>query len=97
MRRLGTLYNCFKQKCHDSSVDTSLAFDMFKRKNFKIMEETIMSLTIDSDGQVKTGLKVGLGYILRKVCKYLHGEYLIQWKDADAAEIDRFLAVLNYQ
>ena len=96
MRRLGVLYHCFKQKCHDSSVDTSSAIDMLKRKNFKILEDTIYSLTTENGEKVKNGLKVGLGYVIRKVCKYLHGEYLIQEKDADAAEIDRFLAVLNY-
>ena len=96
MRRLGTLYDCFKRKCHASSVEISSAFDMFKRTNFKILEDTIYTLTTENGDKVKNGLKVGFGYVLKSVCKYLHGEYLIQGKDDEATEIDRFLAVLNY-
>ena len=96
MRRLGNLYACFEVKCQDSSVDTSSSMDMFKRNNFKILEDTIYTLTTDDYGKVKNGLKLGFGYILRKVCKYLQGEFLINGEDAKAFEIDRFSAVLNY-
>ena len=96
MRRLGTLFDCFKRKCCASSVDTSSAVDMFKRSNFTILEDTIYTLTSENGDKVKSGLKVAFGYILKNVCKYLHGEYLIQGKDAEATEINRFLAVLNY-
>ena len=96
MRRLGNLYARFKVICQDQSVETSSSIDMFKRNNFKILEDTIYKLTTDDDGKVKSGLKLGFGYILRKVCKYLHGEFLINGEDAEALEIDRFSAVLNY-
>lgn len=96
MRRLGTLYDCFKRKCRASSVEVSSAVDMFKRTNFTILEDSIYSLTSENGDKVKNGLKVALGYVLKNVCKYLHGEYLIQGKDAEAAEINRFLAVLNF-
>ena len=96
MRRLGTLFDCFKRKCCASSVDASSAVDMFKRSNFTILEDTIYTLTSENGDKVKSGLKVAFGYILKNVCKYLHGEYLIQGKDAQATEINRFLAVLNY-
>ena len=91
MRRLGMLYDCFKTKSGASS-----AFDMFKRTNFNILEDTIHTLTTENGDRVKNGLRVGLGYVLKSVCKYLHGEYLIKGKDADALEIDRFLSVLNF-
>ena len=69
---------------------------MFKRINFTILEDTIYTLTTENGDNVKNGLKLGFGYVLKSVCKYLHGEYLIHGKDAEASEIDRFLAVLNY-
>ncbi|MCG7875156.1 MAG: hypothetical protein N0C90_02355 [Candidatus Thiodiazotropha endolucinida] len=96
MRRLGTLFACFKRKCHAASVAVSSANDMFKRKNFTFLEDTIYTLTTENGDKVKNGLKIGFGYVLKSVCKYLHGEYLIQGKDAEATEMNRFLAVLNY-
>ena len=97
MRRLGVLYYCFKQKCHKAKVETTSAIDMLKRKNFNLLEDTIYTLTADDKGEMKkNGLKVDYGYIIIKVSKYLHGEYLVQEKDEDAAEIDRFLTVFRF-
>ena len=97
MRRLGNLYTCFKEQCREASVATSSSIDMFKRTNFEILEYTIHTLSTEYDGTVNNVLKLGLGYILPNVCKYLHGKFLIKGEDAEALETDRFLIVLNYQ
>ena len=90
MRRLGNLYTCFKEKCRESSVATSTSMDMFKRTHFEILEYTIHTLTAEYDGTVNNVLKLGFGYILRNVCKYLHGKFLIKGEDAEALETDIF-------
>lgn len=98
MRNLGRLYTHFKEKCQESNVHSSSAMDMFQRKNFKILEAAITLLTAKDDGGSKSSLslKISLGYPLKKVAKYIHGEHLIAEKEEEALQIERFLAVLKF-
>ena len=96
MRNLGRLYTHFKEKCQERHVQSLSAVDMFQRKNFKILEAAITILTAKEDGGSKSSLKISLGYLLKKVAKYIHGERLIAEKEEEALQIERFLAVLKF-
>lgn len=63
---------------------------MFRRKNFQILKAAITLLTAKEDGGSKSSLKISLGYLLKKVAKYIHGERLIAEKEEEALQIERF-------
>ena len=97
MRRLAHLYLEFKEilqqteKCDDLS-----SLSLFERTKFKVLWEAIIAMSTKEDGALKAGLKIGIGYLLKRVIKFLNGEYLIQMKDKEADEIMRFRNVLIF-
>ena len=96
MRILGRLYKRFEEICTEKKIECDSSADMFERKNFKSLEATIIDLCARGDGGSKAGLKLSIGYLLKKVSKYIHGECLITGKEDEALQIERFLAVLNF-
>ena len=96
MRNLGRLFKQFKETCKENSVESTSALDMFQRKYFTYLQSAVNTLSVKEDGGIKSGLKISLGYLLKKVSKYIHGDYLIQGKEEEALQIERFLAVLKF-
>ncbi|KAJ8018484.1 hypothetical protein HOLleu_43501 [Holothuria leucospilota] len=97
MRRLGSLYQCFKEQhvIHGtSSLKIGTARDMFQRGNFDCLSEAISAYTEDGC-ELKSGLKIGLYYLLKKACKIVKATHLVQRQDGEASEIDSFVAILE--
>ena len=59
-----------------------------------VLEETILNNSSDN-GKVKPGLKIALAYVLKTASKIMKASFLMDDKDEEAAEIDKFVAVLN--
>ena len=68
--------------------------DMFKRTNFRVLEEAILNNSSDN-GKVKPGLKIALAYVLKTASKIMKASFLMDDKDEEAAGIDKFVADLN--
>ena len=99
MRRLATLYGLFKEQ-HKADGKSSLVYknasDMFQRSNFSVLSEAINVYTTREGGvRIKSGLKMGLYYLLKRSCKIVKSTFLVEGKDDSAAEIDKFTSVLE--
>ena len=96
MRQLGSLYMDFRkiwrQQKENSDVPEIKA--MFKRGNFGVLEAAIISNSSDKD-TIKPGLKLAHSYVLKTAAKILKASYLMDDKDAEATEIDKFVDILN--
>ena len=96
MRRLGRLYSSFREICREEKISSGTAIDLFKRQNFKILESSITKISTGDDGVNKDGFKIGIGYLLKKVAKYVYGSFLEAKEDNKAEEITKFLDLLNF-
>ncbi|CAC5381412.1 unnamed protein product [Mytilus coruscus] len=100
MRRLAHLLLEFKEQCetNGNAVAKLLsAVNMFDRGNFHSLELSILALTITEEtGHTKAGLKIGYGYLIKRVIKFITGEFLIQKKDAEVDEIKHSSDLLEF-
>jgi hypothetical protein len=96
MRRLGHLYKEFQQICHANKETCLSFFEMFNPKSFNILEDAIDQVTIKEDGSVKYGLRKDIGYLLKRVCKFLHGKFLVEQNTKNIEQVDSFLNVLTF-
>jgi hypothetical protein len=105
MRRIGSLFLCFKEECKkllgaEAPANVEVK-DLVCRSMFPALESAIYRCTDASDSnQMKSGLKIGLYYLLKKLAKVVKTSYLVAKppEDAKATEVDQFLGVLalNY-
>lgn len=98
MRQLATLYKEFKKQ-HQMHGNDELpnrnAGDMFDRQQFQVLSEAIREYSTNEAGALKPGLKSTLYYFIKKVSKVVKTTCLVKKEDAAAAEIDKFIAVLE--
>ena len=99
MRRLASLYTDFQKIWNDKQQEESCSApqirDMFKRRNFAVLEVAIDKNSTDEEGKIKPGLKIALAYILKTAGKIIKASLLMEDKDEEASEIDKFVDVLN--
>jgi len=91
MRRFVTLFIQFRHDCRrlisDRSVDVT---DMINRDEFPSLESAILHVTSSSDqAPIKSGLKLGLYYLLKKLAKVIKIYYLVKKQDELALEVDK--------
>ncbi|XP_022098212.1 uncharacterized protein LOC110983333 isoform X2 [Acanthaster planci] len=91
MRRLGHLVVKMREL---AEKETLCGEDVFKRQNYHLLEQTLDTLTEKPDDGVKAGLKISLGYLLKKGAKVMKAVYILKDDMKAAEEIDRFLSVL---
>lgn len=93
MRILGNLVLKTREKTQNSSFSGE---DIVKRCNFEHVSEAISDMSIASDGTMKAGLKVSIGYILKKLVKVLKREYLMRNDMEKMQELELFSTLLSY-
>ena len=92
MRILGNLI----QRIRDLKGVNLTGEDILKRANFEALRECIVSMTTSESGDMKSGLKLSIGFVLKKLIKVLKGHYIIMKGKMDAAqEVDLFSSVLQ--
>lgn len=89
MRRVANIFVEFKRKCA-GEVEVSDAADIFIRSNFNYLIEAIESYTMSLKNTLKSGLKISLYYLLRKMAKFQRANYLMKDKDDLATEVEKF-------
>lgn len=84
------------EEMKNRTVDQN-ASEMLQRRNFTILEEAIERYTTRdvSEGGIKAGLKMSIFYLLRCMAKIVKATFLVRDQDEKAAEIDKFLQVLD--
>ncbi|XP_069105781.1 uncharacterized protein [Argopecten irradians] len=96
MRRFGTLFLEFKSIADTHKQDISSSADMLSRRHFKYLQEAIENVTKCDEGKIKSGLKTGIGYLLKRAAKTLKGYCLLNHDDKSANEVDNFSTILSY-
>ncbi|XP_030844967.1 uncharacterized protein LOC115925389 [Strongylocentrotus purpuratus] len=101
MRRLANLHskmNMAEQAIGSLPDKSGNICDLFKRKNFRHLEEAIDAYTKveSSEGVgVKAGLKLALYYLLKRTSKILRGMFLIDDEDDKANDIAKWVTVFE--
>ena len=68
------------------------------RKYFSLLERAIKKTTLSEEEQeLKAGLKLYLGYVIKRLAKVLKAQYLIDDKDIMPQTVDNFLKVFEIQ
>ncbi|XP_069108879.1 uncharacterized protein [Argopecten irradians] len=96
MRRFAALYKEFKSLAEKDRTQITSGADVLKREHFRYLQEAVINLTAKDDGTIKSGLKTGLGYLLKRAIKVLKGHYLLEQEDEKANEVDKFSTLLSY-
>jgi len=98
MRRIGHLFLKFRLlvTSGSGSVSTcSSAADMLVRRNFSCLVDAIEAYTIAEKPGEKSGLKINLYYLLKKMAKIQKATHLMNDNDSAASEIEKFQEVLS--
>ena len=62
-----------RKVAHD---DTLSGEDLLKRQNFEYLTKAITQLSTNENGYLKPGLKLSIGYLLKKSVKVMKGYYI---------------------
>jgi len=97
MRRLASLFIKFREEVKREAPDTSVEVkDMLCRDHFPSLETAVIQVTTSQDGtEIKSGLKLGLYYLLKKLAKVIKINYLVKKQDDLATEVDKFTDILG--
>jgi hypothetical protein len=96
MRRVGKLFYEFQQVCVEKKVTCESSLDMFKSENFYLLEDAIENITTKDDRDIKYGLKKEIGYLLKRICIFLHGKFSVESQQQKLNQIDSFQNVLTF-
>ena len=92
MRKLGILLEKFKIVSGNAEAS---AADMLETKNFRHVVDSINQVSANDDSSVKGGLKISLGYLLKKAARFSKSEFIIDGKADKVSECDNFLSLLD--
>ena len=82
------------QKMKDVKDSIFTGEDISKRSNFDDLKKCIVEMTTTDIGDMKAGLKVSLGFVLKKLVKIMKGQYIMKNMMKEAQEVDFFSSVL---
>ena len=69
--------------------------NVLEREYFDTLSDSIKDLTTGENRQIKPGLKMKIGFLLKKMIKIAKGYFIQADKMEESVEIDRFSAVLD--
>ena len=77
-------------------VGNVIVRDMVRRTHFSALHSAILKSTdATEETKFKAGLKISLYYLLKKLSKVIKSNLLVEQKDDEAAEVDRFGDILS--
>ncbi|XP_070191728.1 uncharacterized protein [Littorina saxatilis] len=92
MRTLGSL---IVQMRKVADLDNLNGEDVVDRTQFEVLSQAVKEMTTNENGSMKAGMKLSVGYLLKKVAKVMKAHYIITSELVKSEEVDRFLAVLD--
>ncbi|RUS79962.1 hypothetical protein EGW08_012263 [Elysia chlorotica] len=93
MRLYANLIIAFRQQSENQNVSGT---DILDYSQFDTLEKAILQLS-DSSGHSKNGLKVRLGFLLKRAVKVIRGYYITQGKFKEENAMTKFLDALHLQ
>ncbi|RUS68728.1 hypothetical protein EGW08_023510, partial [Elysia chlorotica] len=94
MRSFSNLIIKFRK--HSSNKNAG-GVDILHYSQFDILEKAINEMTADEENKSKSGLKLRLGFILKRASKVMRGYYITKGEFKKEEEINRFLNALHLQ
>ena len=83
-------------KLRVKSLSESLfAKDLLNNDHFDTLSDAIRDLTTNENGTIKSGLKLRIGYLFKKLIKTCKGHYIQLGEMEKSVAIDRFAVVLD--
>ena len=95
MRRMVHLYIIFKNKCVARNVHCASPSDMLQRKNMSLLKEAIETYTDGGKGQLKSGLRNALYYLIVNFAMIHKTTCLVQERPEDHKKIEEFIEVFK--
>ena len=95
MRRLASLFVTFQHQFQGVTGVPQNSLDMLKRTNFVQLRESVEAYTISEENTLKASLKLAIYYLLKRFAKVCKGMHLINVDDEAAAQVDKFVQVLE--
>ena len=92
MRKLASLLHAVR---NISKNDKFTGHDMLLPANFRTVVEALNTVTAKEEDGLKAGLKLSLGYLLKKAARFTKCEFIIDGKDEEVRETDKFLSLLD--
>jgi len=92
MRKLGSLLHVARKISKTSDFTGN---DMLRAKNFRTVVDALTTLIAKEDNGMKAGLKLSLGYLLKKAARFIKCELVIDSNKEEVKERDKFLSVLD--
>ena len=91
MRALGNLI----KRMQDLTNTNVTGEDLLKRGNFEYLKKCIVEMTTYEQGEMKPGLRLSIGYVLKKLIKIMKGHYVMKDCMKAAEEVDLFNSALQ--
>ena len=92
MRKLGSLLHVARKISKTSDFTGN---DMLRAENFRTVVDALTTLIAKEDNGMKAGLKLSLGYLLKKAARFIKCELVIDSNKEEVKERDKFLSVLD--
>jgi len=98
MRSLAGIYFKFRELAPAHGVEDRLTVEsMLDREYFQILEEAIERQSVDESKNLKSGTKLLIGTVLKRAITAYEGLLLVQKRDEEAKELERFRTLLHFK
>ncbi|XP_022102343.1 uncharacterized protein LOC110985553 [Acanthaster planci] len=94
MRRLANLVVAFQDAHHPPNKSLG-GDDLLDRQRFTELEEALQVMAEKEGGGIKAGLKLGLGFLLKKSARVMRALYIVNNELQKSKEVDRFLKAID--
>lgn len=95
MRRLARLFMEFQKIASEAGVVVKHCSEMFNVKSIKLLSTAVNSMTIDPEGEMKSGLRLGLRSLILEVSNSIYSTHMVMGEDDKALEAEKFRKVLQ--
>ena len=97
LRRLARLFIHFQNVASELGVEVKGCDDMFKVKGIRLLSTAVNTMTQDSEGGMKSGLKLGLKSLILEVSNSIFTTHMLMEEESKALEVEKFCKVLKAQ
>ncbi|XP_048750683.2 uncharacterized protein LOC125662490 [Ostrea edulis] len=95
LRRLARLFIYFKTVASEAGVEVKGCDDMFCVKGIKLLSTAVNGMTQDSEGDIKSGLKLGLRSLILEVSNSIYATQMLMQEEDKALDVEKFQKVLK--
>lgn len=95
LRRLARLFIHVQNVASELGVEVKGCDDMLKVKGIRLLSIAVNTMTQNSEGGMKSGLKLGLKSLILDVSNSIFTTHMLMEEDSKALEVEKFCKVLK--